>query len=218
MADSASDAHQVPAPGAIARAIARGEAQAETWLVTRYRRPILILLRNWGHSRAVADDLAQEALLVVLQRLRDRALDDPDQLSAFVHSTARQIGANATRTERRRTEILEREYPGELTNPATPELWMDAVHMRRALLLALAKVRLPRDRSILYEHYVQGTPKAELCNRLGLSAANFDRVLYNARSRLRAELRRMGFQGASQANSAANQDIDLTAALREALE
>lgn len=213
-----NDANQAPSPGAIARAIARGVAEAETWLIARYQRAVLILLRNWGHSRAVADDLAQETLLAVLQRLRDRPLDEPDQLSAFVHSTARQIGANAIRTQRRRSEILQRDYLAEQATPATPEHWMDALHMRRALIGALAKVRVQRDRRILYEHYVQGTPKAELCIRLGLSPVNFDRVLYNARSRLRAELQRMGYQEGPAAGLAANQCIDLPAALRDALE
>lgn len=69
---------------------------------------------------------------------------------------------------------------------------VDALGLRRAVLEALSQIRVERDRILLLEHYVHGTAKAELCVRLDLTSAHFDRVLYNARTRLRIEMQRMG--------------------------
>lgn len=122
MAEGTGGADHEKTPGEIARAILRGIPQAETWLINRFQRPVRLLLRNWGHSVVEAEDLTQEALMAVLRRLRDRELSDPDSLSAFVQSTARQIGANSARLQRRRREILERDYaPGLSDTVAQPD-------------------------------------------------------------------------------------------------
>lgn len=193
MAEGTSGAEPQRSPGEIARAVHSGVPQAESWLIERFQRPIRILLRNWGHPPVEADDLTQETLMAVLRRLRDRPLDNPDSLSAFVQTTARHLGANFARLQRRRREILERDYPAEPSEvPAQPEQLIDQLGLNKLVTEALDQIRADRDRIVLVELYVRGTSKAELCKRLKLSPTHFDRVLYNARNRLRIELQKLG--------------------------
>ena len=46
-------------------------------------------------------------------------------------------------------------------------------------------MKVERDRDILVSYYAKEEEKGSICERLDLTPANFDRVLFRARSRLK---------------------------------
>jgi RNA polymerase sigma-70 factor (ECF subfamily) len=94
----------------LVRRIAAGDASAEGELVQRYSRGLLYLLRRLASPPELAEDLHQETFRVVLERLRQRELDDPAGLAGFLRGTARNLALNERRkTARRRTDPDEEE-------------------------------------------------------------------------------------------------------------
>jgi len=78
-----------------------GETTAENEFVRRYVNPLrsMMLARTRNHEDA--EDLAQDALLAVLQALRRGALASSERLEAFVHGTARNVANNYFRARGR---------------------------------------------------------------------------------------------------------------------
>src|SRR5690242_18625035 len=86
--------------------IRAGDLESETELVRRFRPGIRQILMRWADRPALAEELCQETLIIVLQRLRRHPLEAPDALPAFIAQTARNLAiAEKRRDRRRRTDI-----------------------------------------------------------------------------------------------------------------
>lgn len=92
--------------GEVARAVAAGEgAAAEATLVARFaRRVFLYGVRHLGDD-ARADDLAQDVMTTVIERLRAGAVREPDRIGSFVLGTARLMARDTRRREQRAAEL-----------------------------------------------------------------------------------------------------------------
>src|SRR4029078_10636425 len=140
-------------------------AQAE---ICRRRGPRIRLyalkpLRN----EAAAADLMQDVLVMVLQKLRDGAVRDREQVVSFVLGTARQMVIDGRRGARRRVQILEA-FPVDLTPadeeaPAPP----DTRRLGRCIL-ALHQ----RERTVLVLTFYDDRSADAVAAELGLSAGN----------------------------------------------
>ncbi|MBL8246231.1 MAG: sigma-70 family RNA polymerase sigma factor [Rhodanobacteraceae bacterium] len=156
-------------------------------------RPLRLMFRMRRTPAADVDDLVQETLLVVLRRLRRELPDDPNGVQAFAEATARNLSIGEVRKRTRREELLK--MAGETLSPAPelpPEPAWSASETARLVRQSLEQLGQPRDQMILREHYFNGIDKASLCARHGMSSAHFDRILFNARKRLRKLLRLRG--------------------------
>ena len=79
----------IPAtPEALLARIQTGDVAAESELIRRYSRSLRAMLLQRTGDPDRADDVHQEAFLIVLERLRDKGLDDPGRVAAFLHRTA----------------------------------------------------------------------------------------------------------------------------------
>ena len=67
-------------------------------------------------NEAAAADLMQDVLVMVLQKLREGAVREPERLASFVLGTARQMVVDGRRSGRRRSRILEA-FPIDLMPP-----------------------------------------------------------------------------------------------------
>lgn len=173
----------------LVRRIRAGGAEAtaaENELVRRYERGLRYKLRGMSRDPALADDLLQDTFRIVLERLRDRGLDEPEKLAGFLLRTARNLFLADYRKKSRRGENLDapepetegRSSPGQLRRVLADEQ-ADAV--RRLL----GEMGTPRDRQILFRFYLAEEDKEDICADLGLSSLHFNRVLYRARERFR---------------------------------
>lgn len=175
-------------PESLLSRIASGNKSAEEQLVCRYWRALYLMLFNDCHDHSIASDLAQEALCVCLVKARAGEIREAKALTSFVHRTATNLLIAHKRKEKRQktdcTDDLDRLF-GELDGPAQ--------QCQREKVVALVsgvlnEMPVERDRDILVEYFVHGTPKDELCDLLSLSPEHFDRVLYRARQRLKQKL------------------------------
>lgn len=184
--DAAPDPDGTAGAASLAARIHAGEHAAEGELVNRFRAGLVVLLRRWTRDPSLAEDLAQEVLLVAIERLRVRQLEDPTKLAAFLRGTAHNLAVAAQRREtRRRTtpagDLID-EFVDATADPLAAAERAQEAHLIHRLIDELA---VPRDRDLLYRHYVAGEPKSRICDELGLDAVHFNRVLHRARLRLR---------------------------------
>ena len=95
--------------GTLARTIAsspRGTAvDAEAELYRRFAPRVRLFGLKHLRDEAAARDLAQQALLVAIQRLRANDVREPDQIGSFILGTSRMLAQAQRRTERRREEL-----------------------------------------------------------------------------------------------------------------
>jgi RNA polymerase sigma-70 factor (ECF subfamily) len=129
----------------------------------------------------------QDVLVMVLQKLRDGAVRDPEQVVSFVLGTARQMVIDGRRGARRRVQILEA-FPVDLT-PADEEAPepLDTKRLGRCLS-ALPE----RERTVLVLTFYDDRSADAVAAELGLSAGNVRVIRHRGLERLRGCLEAAG--------------------------
>ena len=175
----------------LVRRIAAGDASAEGELVQRYSRGLLYLLRRLGASPELAEDLHQETFRVVLERLRQKELEDPAGLAGFLRGTARNLmTAERRKTARRRTEADD-EMLEQAVHPGQGQLSSVLLDEEAAIVRKLiGELPTDRDQQLLLRFYVAEEDKTSICADLGLDSLHFNRVLFRARQRFKELLER----------------------------
>lgn len=187
-----------PAADEIARIVAEaltGDRQAEGRMLQALRPGVLAVLRFGAFHRWIdAEDLTQETLHVVVERVRARTIDDPRKVFAFAAATARNLALNAARKMLRQQTVVDSELVDELAQNLEMEQSdlsdADDRQLAQAVAQLLEELPTERDRQLLMRFYLDGIDKQQLCQELGLSPKHFDRVLMRARSRLRTIIER----------------------------
>jgi RNA polymerase sigma-70 factor (ECF subfamily) len=172
-----------------------GDRRAESRMLQALRPGVLAVLRFGAFHRWIdAEDLAQETLQIVVERVRARSIDDPRKVFAFAAATARNLALNAARKMLRQQTVVDSELVDELAQNLEMEQSdlsdSDDRHLAQAVAELLEELPTERDRQLLMRFYLDGTDKQQLCHDLGLSPKHFDRVLMRARSRLRTIIER----------------------------
>ncbi len=181
--------------GELSRRIKQGDATAETELIRQFEPGLRVLLRRrTGGDAGLLQDLVQETLLVVLQRLRGAGIDDPQKLAAFAAQTARNLAIASLRKAERQKTVVDSEATDRNADPShgVEEITADleAAMAVRALLRELPQ---PRDRLMLKRFYLEDHDKQLICQELDLTEAAFNQALSRARKRFRQILEERGF-------------------------
>jgi RNA polymerase sigma-70 factor (ECF subfamily) len=183
---------------------ARDEA-VFTRLVESWSGAMLRLARAHVDSAAVAEEVVQEAWLIVLRDLR--RFEGRSSLRTWVLGIVVNVARSRARSERRAlpvpsgldTPAVERFSPpgnawaGHWTVP--PRTWRAAeteaiaAEQRDVLLRAIAALP-PAQREVLALRDLVGCSAEETCNILGLTDTNQRVLLHRARSRVRGTLER----------------------------
>jgi RNA polymerase sigma-70 factor (ECF subfamily) len=178
----------------LAERIYKGDPEAEGELYARFAPGVRVILGRRLQNFALAEELAQEAIIVVLKRLRTQPLQDASRLPAFVAQTARNLAIAERRKERRRrtdtgAEAMD-EVPDTVHDQASA---MEGTSSATAVRALLNELKSARDRLLLIRYYLQDEDKATLCRDLGLSESTFNLVLFRARNRFLELLQKRGF-------------------------
>jgi len=173
----------------------RGDRQAESNMLAALRPGVLAVLRFGAFYRWIdAEDLTQETLQILAERVRARTIDDPRKVFAFAAATARNLALNAARKMLRQQTVVDSELVDEIAQNIEMEQGdlsdADDRQLAEAVMSLLDELPTPRDRQVLIRFYLDGAGKQVLCRELGLSPKHFDRVLMRARSRLRTIIER----------------------------
>ena len=177
--------------GELARAIASalpGAAQTEeSELYRRFARRVRLYGLKHLRDEAAADDLAQEVLLVTIERLRAGEVRNPDEIGSFILGTSRML-ADSTRRKTRRRETLTAQFhaPELYAEPVLADGDMEVVE--RCL-----HVLPERDRRVLVLTFYAEKTSGEIAEELGVTGT----VVRVARHRALERLREcVGLQGA----------------------
>jgi RNA polymerase sigma factor (sigma-70 family) len=179
----------------IVAAALTGDKHAESRMLVVLRPGVLAVLRYGAFHRWVdAEDLTQETLHIVVERVRAGTIDDPRKVFSFAASTARNLALNAARKALRQQTVVDSDLVDELAQNLEMEQSdlsdSDDRHLAEAVVAVLEELPTERDRLVLMRFYLDGVDKQVLCRELGLSPKHFDRVLMRARSRLRTIIER----------------------------
>ena len=170
----------------LVRRIIAGDRDAETEFVDRYARGVNAMVRHACSDRSAVEDLCQDVLKTVLEKIRTGSLRDPERLSGFVASLARNLVIGHGRRLGSRPAAATLSATADLrdASPGPLEQLLDA---ERAALVRRVLDQLPtaRDREILRRFYIENQDKDEICAALDLTREHFNRVLFRARERYR---------------------------------
>ena len=176
--------------------IRAGDKLAEDQLSRRIAPGITQIIVGMTGNFALAQELCQETLIIILARLRTQPLDDPDKLPAFVAQIARNLVIAERRKERRRKTDVDSEAIDEVADHAQGQE-QDAQRESAAVAIrkVLAEMKSIRDRSLLVRYYLRDEDKKDICRELGLTEPSFNVVLFRARARFLELLEKRGLSG-----------------------
>lgn len=177
--------------GTLARMIAssaQGAAvDAEAELYRRYAPRVRLFGLKHLRDEESAHDLAQQALLVTLERLRANDVREPDRIGSFILGTSRMLTQAQHRTERRR-EVLRAEYAHLAPSSAEPST---APVDRAPLEDCLGRLG-QRDRTVLLLAFYAERPAAAIGEALAMSPGAVRVARHRALARMRDCLERPG--------------------------
>lgn len=150
-------------------------------LYTRTARPLRGYIARVIGNQALADDVLQETYFRLLRS--GFRCDDETNLRSYLFRIATNLMRDHFRRPVRET--------GEVPEVADAAHFPEAVQLRSDVGGALAELH-PRDRSMLWLAYVEGSSHEEVAAALGLRAASVRSMLSRARQRMAAALRRRG--------------------------
>jgi RNA polymerase sigma-70 factor (ECF subfamily) len=189
--------------GELARAIASappGAAQAEeSELYRRFARRVRLYGVKHLRDDAAADDLAQEVLLVAIERLRAGEVRNPDEIGSFIFGTSRMLADSTARKTRRRENLTAEFHPPALyAEPLFESCDLAAVER---CLRSLAE----RDRRVLILTFYAEKTSPEIAGELGVTGTVVRVARHRALERMRdcirlrqgsgGQVRREGYGG-----------------------
>jgi len=163
----------------VAAAPAR-DAAAEEAFCRRFGPRIRLFGLKRLRDDAAAADLAQDVLILVLDKLRAGAVRDTDQVASFVFGTARQLVIDGRRNTDRRARLLDT-FAMDAEPAAGPDAPPPDAERLRHCLQRLAE----RERAVLIMTFYDDCPADRLAEQLGLTAGNVRVIRHRGIERLR---------------------------------
>jgi RNA polymerase sigma-70 factor (ECF subfamily) len=173
--------------GALVALSTRGDEAAYGELVRRYARAAFVMALSVTGRREDAEDAAQEAFIVALERLDE--CRDPTRFGGWLIAIVRNRARNLVRREMlREGEDLSALAPS--TEPG-PDRVTERSELRERLTWALGTLNEVQ-REIVLLHDLEGWKHIEIADRLGMPSGTVRSHLHFARRRLRECLARGG--------------------------
>jgi RNA polymerase sigma-70 factor (ECF subfamily) len=165
----------------IVRRILAGDSAAEDEVVRRYRHGVTVIIDHIVRRESATEDVSQETFKLVLEKLRRGDLREPERLSGFVCSVARNVALDYIR---RATRFRNREEVGNaehIPDPAPSQL-EEILKQEKAGVVRqiINELKIERDRLLLFRYYIAEEDKDKLCLDLGLTRTQFNNVIYRA--------------------------------------
>ena len=178
-----ADVIHLAADGDLARRIASrpdGGAEAEeAELYRRFAPRVRLYGRRHLRDDAAAQDLAQEVLLIAIERLRGGSVRNPEEIGSFILSTAR-----LTATARRRTDSRRAHLGGQVpVNDSVDADFVDAVDLPR-LTQCVGTLETHARQVIILTYYAERT-SAQIAEELGSTSGAIRIARHRAMERLR---------------------------------
>lgn len=169
----------------LAARVARGDRHAETTFVRRYQRAVALVLQARVQPDRV-HDLIQETFIVVIARMRDNGIHDPQRIGGFLRQTAINLANSDRRKYLRQRTDNDNDSIEIIVDPTLgPVDSLEFDELVSTIGQLMDELPMQRDRELLQRFLLHGEEKLPLCRHYGLSSEHFDRVLHRARVRLK---------------------------------
>jgi RNA polymerase sigma-70 factor (ECF subfamily) len=169
---------------ALARRIADGPAGStdaeEAELYRRFAPRVRLYGRRHLRNDAAADDLAQDVLLLAIERLRAGEVRRPEEIGSFILGTSRMMVQSERRTTWRREALAARFMPAATETAPASMAALDAPRVA-ACLRALAE----RDRLVVLLTFYAEREAPRIAEDLGVSPGAVRAIRQRAMTRLR---------------------------------
>ena len=165
----------------IVRRIIAGDSTAEVEVVRRYRQGVAVIVDHIVRRESATEDVSQETFKIVLEKLRRGDLREPERLSGFVCSVARNVALDYMRRARRFRNREEAGNAEHIPDPAPSQL-EEVLKQEKAGVVRqiINELKVERDRLLLFRYYIAEEDKDRLCLDLGLTRTQFNNVIYRA--------------------------------------
>ena len=169
---------------ALARRIAAGRPGTtdaeEAELYCRYAPRVRLYGRRHLQNDAAADDLAQDVLLVTIERLHAGEVRQPDQIGSFILGTSRMMAQGERRVSRRREALAARFMDTTIEVAPLSIASLDADRVA-ACLSALVE----RDRLVVELTFYADREAPRIAEDLGVTPGAVRTIRHRAMARLR---------------------------------
>jgi RNA polymerase sigma-70 factor (ECF subfamily) len=180
----------------LAHRIRAGDRHAESDLTRRLSQGITQIAVKLTGNFAMAQEICQETLIIILTRLRTQELNDPEKLPAFVAQTARNLVSAERRKQKRRKTDTGSDSIEEVADISESQVRdLERESAAKAIRTVLADMSSPRDRALLVRYYLRDEEKEAICKDLGMNESTFNVVLFRARARFLELLQGRGLGG-----------------------
>jgi RNA polymerase sigma-70 factor (ECF subfamily) len=162
--------------------LAQSDPETERDFTSYFGELLAIKLRARLRTADLIQDVTQETFLRVLKTLRQKGVENPEALGAFVNSVCNNVLFELYRQQGRLTE-----EPEERASGAPPiELELVSAEERREVRQVVEE--LPeKDRMILRWLFFEEREKEEVCRTLGVDREYLRVLLHRAKNRFRAD-------------------------------
>lgn len=150
-------------------------------------RRLLPALRAFALRRlpaVMAEDLAQDALLVLIESMRERRIVDPSQVASFALGVCRNLLREGARSSERRQALLARYAGDDVAVFEPPTL------MRRSHLEDCYSQLTERARRVVRATFCEDDTDAEIAAALSISESNVRVIRHRSLAALRTCLER----------------------------
>jgi RNA polymerase sigma-70 factor (ECF subfamily) len=179
-----SDTDSRPDGATLARRVAQAtpavDKAAESELCGQFAPRVRLYGLRHLRNPAAADDLMQQVMVMVIERLRAGALRDPEQLVSFVFGICRMVVLDLRRGTSRRERLLE--LYGDVLMPVEAR----APDPDGARIAGCLERLSERERTILLLTFYDDMPADTLARELNLTPGNVRVIRHRGLERLRA--------------------------------
>ena len=179
--------------GELAVKIITGDKQAcNEFAQINYSWLLFVVRRKFAQSNN-HEDIVQDTFMLVIKKLQQGSVNNPNAISAYLRSTVINIGFEYLRKDKKFTSATDQEYLEVIEDCKQDILsdliWQDKIQFVKQVMDELT---VQRDKDILIKFYFNDENKVSICSKLVLSSEHFDRVLYRAKQRLKQLIEKKG--------------------------
>lgn len=175
---------------ALVRRVIDREPGAEDELVLRYSDGIKIIIDKIVRNSIATEDLSQETFRTLFEKLRRGDLRQPERVSGFVCSVARNAAVDHVRRTQRSARIEAVINVEHIPDPA-PSPFDELLKRERAMAVhqVIAELKIDRDRQLLLRYFIAEHDKNKICQDLHITRLQFNYVIYRAVARFKELLK-----------------------------
>lgn len=164
----------------IAACLPGSSEAAEAELYRRFAPRVRLYGLRHLRSEEAASDLVQQVLMLTIQKLREGAVRDADQIASFILGTSRMMAMDLKRQERRREKLRATYLAPSAYQPVADETPLDVDR----LALCLGQLA-ERDRLVVMLTFYAERTAGDVGRELGVTEGNVRVIRHRAVQRLR---------------------------------